>query len=207
MEQTLSRTLERLCLALSAVPEETLLVESMKQGAVLKELKAAMPRSIRVDGVDYLTTPEARKKEAEVIDFAKAGSIRLRRTRKGQAVPVKEGEVLIPEADKLPFDRLHEWVQKAKAEEFSLLLHAEKPRLYADKARRGEPLVWLEDVAGLSTGQSRPRLSWRVKAVAGKAIRRVARLAERVQSILEQEPERGIDPREVERVHSRGIGY
>lgn len=202
----LADTLERLSEPLSAVPEERLLTETLKAGVgevtlqgLEEELAGGDYLRARVDGVDYVTTPEARRKEREVVDFAKAGGIRLRRTKRGEAVATRAGEMLLPDADALPFDKLHEWVQKAREGEFTLVLHAQKARLYAGKAGRGEPMVFLEDLAGLPTGQARPRPASAVMAVAGKVLRRARQAAERMRYVLEREPEHAVDTRGVER--------
>ena len=178
----LETTLETLLKATSAVAEEVLLTETMKRHpgevtleGLLGELQKLPITRAEVDGIPYVTTPDAMKREKEIVTAARNGAIRVKRTKRGESVPVRDKEVLVPEADKLTLEKLYSLVQEGNP----LLLHSERNRDYR-KPARGEPLAFLEDIAGLSTGQQRPGLVSKAIRVSGQVLGKVKRQLDRV---------------------------
>ncbi len=190
----LRTTLHGLLRAESAVPEEKLLTEALKRGVgevSLAGLQSAMeqPGIVRgkAGGVSYLTTPECMEGERQVVDFALQGRLSLKRVKRGEKVESME---------RLPgFEALRERVSQAADSGERLRFYVPGYRLYSDKAQRGSPAVWLEDFAGLKTGQERPKVKLARKVakvsrkLAAKLKRQVTRVKqfEAVRSMVERQ--------------------
>lgn len=186
----LTEALGRLLDNRSAVPERALMTEAMRAGVgeVTPEgLEQALQDGeyirAEVDGVSYVTTPEAVRKEQEILAFAKQGRITLQRTHAGETVKAGDNDILVEEAQHMGFEKLYSLMEEAKESGARLLLHATCGRDYRDPGR-GDPLAMLEDLAGLPTGQKRPRPKIVEKAAkAGRAVKdKLAKQMERLRS-------------------------
>lgn len=186
--QAVENTLHGLLMDKSAVTFPSLAVGTLKNypgevslEGVMQAIDGMDAVKAEFDGMRYITTKEAMQRERDVLRKALKGEITLKRLKRGEKHEPKKGETVLTNPG---FKELHDACQSD-----DLLTVLYPYRHYAAKVERGNPNVWLEDKAGLFTGQERPaeKVKQKVIRVSGQVQAKVAAKVERVKRVLEQD--------------------
>lgn len=206
-------TLERLLAAHSAVPEERLIAETLKSGvgevslpgvrAAIEAMDVIRDRVPEKTGPVYATTTEALTLERSVLRKAERGGIRVQRLGKDEQPTPRPDETVLRSPTLLAL---------ADASQSPDKLLVTFPLRDYRAADRGNPNVFLEDIAGLRCGQDRPKPKAKLAAKAitvgkriGEKVKRHIRHLQRLNTLKGFFPE-DHDGRQVETLRQRGGG-